>query len=207
MITLNELKTALNIKQDNATHDVFLNRIRESIKEQIESWCGQNIVAKQHTYYFNGDGTSEILLKKNPVIEIVTLKYRESPMDSWELIPSTDYEKIENDGLEYLYYSGYYTNKYYELVFKSGYEFIEQVGAPGDLDYVAPIDQIPIEVKQVALEMGIWIWTESQYSDSKSLTIQSKSISEAGSTINLSFMKDWKKDWRRTLGKYRMYLL
>lgn len=203
MITRTEVKQALNIKTANATYDVFIDRMVLSINKEIKGWCGQSITLDTNVIEFIGDDSQYLLLKKFPISSITSIEYREKPTDNWSLIDSSTYAIVHNDGLTYLYYEGYYTAPFYRVEYEYGYEFITS----GVDNQTIVTNDVPEEIRNVALEMALWMWTESNLSDDKSLTIMSKSISEAGKTVNYSYMKDWKPNWRRVLGKYRTYLV
>lgn len=201
MITRTEVKQAINIKPANDTYNDFIDRVILSIKREIKGWCGQSIESDSETLEFIGNDSQYTILRKFPIGGITSLKYKDTPTDDWTVISSSDYAKVKDSTLTYLYYEGYYTAPFYQVIYEYGYSFVTS----GVDDQTIDTNEVPEDIRNVALEMAIWIWTESNLSDDKSLTIASKSISEAGKTVNFSYMKDWKPNWRRVLGKYRAY--
>lgn len=82
IVSLGEIKEALNIPADDRSHDVRLIQMASSITPVIEMICGP-ILERSVTEYYKG-GHSEIILRSRPAVSITSVSEWRGPVE-WVL--------------------------------------------------------------------------------------------------------------------------
>lgn len=69
---INEMKSVLEINIDDHSEDLNLNFFNEWASAWFEEWANRPLLKRERTEYYNGTGTSKILLKSRPVYSTPT---------------------------------------------------------------------------------------------------------------------------------------
>lgn len=98
LITLEELQEYAN--NDTAGNEALLQSIINRVSKRFDEYCHRSIVERIHTEYYDGDGTSELLLNNMPISRVVSL-YDDIDRDfpSADLISSDDYVIYPEQGI------------------------------------------------------------------------------------------------------------
>jgi hypothetical protein len=115
ILTLAEYKIYKNITNNNS--DTRLDFIIPKVEAYFIMRIKRNIEEVEHEEYYDGDGTSELILKKYPVTSITELKIGDEVLttDEYALYSSTGIIKLKNGGAFYCGIQNIY------IKYKSGY--------------------------------------------------------------------------------------
>jgi len=70
---LNNLKLFLGINTANTDDDTLLTNLISMVSADIENECQRTFLATNHTEYYKGDGTSQLLVKQYPVNSVASI--------------------------------------------------------------------------------------------------------------------------------------
>jgi uncharacterized phiE125 gp8 family phage protein len=73
LTTLNNLKLFLGINTANTDDDTLLTNLISMVSADIENECQRTFLATNHTEYYKGDGTSQLLVKQYPVNSVTSI--------------------------------------------------------------------------------------------------------------------------------------
>ncbi len=171
LCTLEEVKVYANLDTENAVGnvDTLLERLITSKTQAITKYIGfSQILAKDYTESYDGNGTSYLYPLNLPLISITSIHISSSwTFDATTLIDSDDY-KIVND--KYITYKDY--------IFTLGDQNVQVI-------YNAGYAAIPFDLVQVCVEE-----VTRTYNDKANVGIVSRSDRSGGTTrIEKGFMK------------------
>jgi len=127
MITLEQLKTLLDIAQDDTESDDFLNQIIDASVSLMERYIGNKIMAADVTETLNGSASHVIALTYYPVISMTLA--RDLTMDK-DILSSIVLESNGATGLVRCDSDFFYADHQYKFAYRAGYETM-----PPDIAY------------------------------------------------------------------------
>ena len=71
LVTLAELKEFLKVS--TTTDDVLFNVLINSASRLANSYTGRQLLSKSHTHYYDGSGSSELIVAEYPIVSVTTL--------------------------------------------------------------------------------------------------------------------------------------
>lgn len=120
--TLENVKTYLNIEGNS--YDNYLNDFCEQIDALIKGYLNRDLEETEYTEYYDGSGSSLLILKQMPVSAVTTVEYWDG--DSYEEVTSDDYDRLlivpaENAVYleNYIFTTGFLN---YRITYTAGYD-------------------------------------------------------------------------------------
>lgn len=154
IISVEDVNQYLNIDNSlTATVSAFYSNCISRVSDRIESYCDLPIKAQEFIGYYDNDCSKVLYLNNYPIISVSSLKHRTAPNISWQ-----DVVTSPNSLSDYLVIYAYKI-LLYNYSFNTGLQSIQ-------VHYTAGYNNIPDDIKQVALEMVIMINKESSVSQS-----------------------------------------
>ncbi len=194
LITKAQVKIYLNIESGTITWDTFIDALIARVDDDIIHICNQEIESETRTDVLDGNATTTIMIPKYPVISIISLKFRSDLLYTWDdsnidTIAASLYNSFVISEVPWLYYSSGFSRGIanYELTYVSGYALI------------------PDDIQQVAIEMVVMYFKQSDVKGGTKgglLGVSSIVDSQQGISVNTVY-KDMFKNWQSRLSKYR----
>jgi hypothetical protein len=151
IVSLADVNEYLNIDEStSATVSAFYSNCISRVSDRIESYLNLPVKAQDFLGYYDCIGCNSLYLNNYPILNVSSLKHRTSPISDWQNVITQG--SIENYLLIYAYKIELYNHNFY-----SGQKSIE-------IKYRAGYENIPDDIKQVALEMVVMIGKESSKS-------------------------------------------
>jgi hypothetical protein len=73
LTSLPSVREYLKIAASDTTYDSLLTNLIKRSQMLIEKYCGRQFKARDYTEYYDGDGTSKLLLKQWPIVSVTEL--------------------------------------------------------------------------------------------------------------------------------------
>jgi len=189
MITLQELKTYLNITDD--TKDVFLQACIDASVREIEDYCKRKLTSGTYTEYIDGKDKTEIYLRNSPLHSVTSISVYnyydsyDSIFTSGDTASNSTIILTATNSIKLL--KGYYFFKgckNIKVVYVSGYD----------------TDTAPQDLKSVLKELASLKFYNSPLSGHARLGKASDNVNSATGE-STSFQTP---DWKTVLNTYRL---
>lgn len=176
----------------DATLDPILTRHLATAEAEVKAICNQPIEAETVTRYFIGEGQGELKLYYTVPVTVTTLKYRDTPTDSWTTVSSADYVvRTRQYGKTLWIESEFYNGREYELVASVGY-------ATAD---------VPRDVQTCAYELAKELYLMTPYAGKADRFGVSGTTEGQGGTSFSQAFKAMRAEVEQKLTPYRVWFL
>ncbi len=124
LITLNELKTFLNIETAETGEDTILTSFITQSQNLIESYLNYTVESASNTAYIIGNNSAVHCFGFVPVTAISSISRRKTPLEAWETVSSSKYSIYELNGLYNVYYDDVFDYAFYRIIYTQGYSTV-----------------------------------------------------------------------------------
>jgi uncharacterized phiE125 gp8 family phage protein len=98
-VTLAEMRAFLNISENQDTgQDRVIENLLDDLTVAIEDYLGVAIINKAYTDYYDGDGSSELLVKRYPIVTVTSLTVDSTAIASTSYYLYAEQGRIVADG-------------------------------------------------------------------------------------------------------------
>lgn len=113
----------------------FVNSTIQLISDKFEEYVGRTLIAQNFIGYYDGTGCNKLFTENYPINNIISLQYRNSPIDSWtDFYTGSATANILTYSNHIQLYSNYFPfgKKNIKIVYNAGY-----TSTPGDIKQCA----------------------------------------------------------------------
>ena len=105
----------------DTSKDAIIDRLIAQVEDEIVSICGQPLEATSTTVEFQGEYGNTYPLYYTVPVTLTTLKYRDTPADSWTLVTGDSAAYVRNGVYSLYYEDGFHTSPYFQAVMSVGF--------------------------------------------------------------------------------------
>jgi hypothetical protein len=190
LVTPDEVKRYLNINTQNGKDETLIAQFIAAASSRIERHCRNPITRQPITFVRGGSGSGDMLLKYRPVHQVTEILSGPS-LDSLAALPTTAYRLVMRGPC-------------YAIQLTAG---VFNPSMTYRITLEAGLDEVPAEVKQVAIEMVAIQWDRSDIGG-KSIGKQSVAKGANGAVTSSTTYNDepLKSEWLELLKPYRILM-
>ena len=111
----------LNIASAETSKDAIIDRLISQVEDEIVGICGQPIEATATTLEFQGAYGNTYPLYYTVPVTLTTLKYRDTPADTWTAVTGDSAAFIRNGVYSLYYEDGFQSSPYFQAVMSVGF--------------------------------------------------------------------------------------
>ena len=111
----------LEIAVADTSKDALIDRLIAQVEDEIFGICGQPVEQTATTVEFLGEYGNTYPLYYTVPVTLTTLKYRDTPADSWTLVTGDSAAYIRNGVYSLYYEDGFHSQNYFQAVMNVGY--------------------------------------------------------------------------------------